>query len=252
VAPVWWLATALVGDRERSVAVARRIARSLDSPLRPLELRPLSAEAVDQLAFSLLDDEDARRLVALATRAEARLPLEVAELFTLLADLGALAQGLDGSWRFDPRIETIEVPRGLAQLLDRRIASLPPSARRLLALAAVAGPCFDLRRLARAEREDEAIVERAADTLVERWFLRPLPASWHGSRENRAGSIHLDAPFRRGFEFAQRTTRRRLLETIEPARRRRLVERLEGSSGAATLPGSGDEAGVGRLPVSRR
>lgn len=224
--PVWWLSTSLAGRRSWTVPLAARIADALGAPCQEIEVAPLSPAALAPIAWSILEDEGALRLIRILEGAGVTLPLEIAEQLTLLVDLDELALGPDGVWRLDARAEARTPVRGLGSLVARRLDQLPPTARRLLALAAVAGACFQTRWLALAEGEDEEIVARALETLVERWFLRPWQAGWQGLATAPDDELGHAAPIPLGFEFAQRTTRRLVLEAIEPARRDELVRRL--------------------------
>jgi DNA-binding SARP family transcriptional activator len=224
--PVWWLSTSLASCRSRTRRLSARIASALGASCREIEVAPLSSAALATIAWSTLEDEDALRLVRILEGAGATLPLEIAEQLTLLVDLGELSLGPEGVWRLDPRAEARAPVRGLRPLIEQRLDQLPPTARRLLALAAVAGPCFPTRGLALAEGEDEEIVARALETLVERWFLRPWHAGWHGLGTSPEDEVGHSTALPLGFEFAQRTTRRLTLASIDRVRRQELERRL--------------------------
>lgn len=232
--PLVLLATARRPARARMRALAGRLAGAFGAAVTWVPIAPLGAPSIARIAGSIVE-EDPGALAHWLRQATTGLPLELAEALALLGDLDALALRPDGSWELDGAAMEAVGSRGLPELVGARVARLPPSARRLLGLAAVAGPCFPLEALARAEGELEPVLARAVETLVERWFLRPLEERWH-----EADASSPEPSRARVFQFAQRTTRRLLLARIPAARRREMAHRIAAATRdlrrAETLP----------------
>lgn len=193
-------------------------------------IAPLGARSIARIAESIVE-EGASALARWLRRATTGLPLELTEALALLGDLEALTPRADGSWDIDAAALDAVRTRGLPELVEARVARLPPCARRLLGLAAVAGPCFPLETLARAEGELEPVLASAVETLVERWFLRPLEERWH-----EADASAPEPGRARVFQFAQRTTRRLLLARIPAARRREMAHRIAAATRGSRRP----------------
>ncbi len=145
----------------------------------------LDADAVAEAARSLVGPGSG--LGELLGRQSAGLPAAVAELVNLLRDLGSLVPGGPTGWRLvDPVAEAASFPPApLAEILEARLARLPPSARRLATLAAVAGPRFSADLLCRIEGEDPAVVDASLRLLLVRWLVRIHLGYWADSRQER-------------------------------------------------------------------
>lgn len=228
--PVALLATARRPARARMKSLVGRLAGTLGAGATWVPIAPLGARSIARIAESIVE-EGASALARWLRRATTGLPLELTEALALLGDLEALTPRADGSWDIDAAALDAVRTRGLPELVEARVARLPPCARRLLGLAAVAGPCFPLETLARAEGELEPVLASAVETLVERWFLRPLEERWH-----EADASAPEPGRARVFQFAQRTTRRLLLARIPAARRREMAHRIAAATRGSRRP----------------
>jgi len=249
---------------------------------QPAELAsggPLHALAqradVDRLLLARLEDDDiveiCRSLVGTDPthlqlaghlfRASEGLPLAVVESINSLCDLGLLVPASRRRWSLQGTPPAVEATGAeLERLVVERVERLPTSARRLLTLAAVIGPSFDVELLQRAAHEHIGVVEIAIETLLERWLLRPYARRWSKDPRERDLVLWAQGARRGGFEFAHRLLHRAVYHGLPDDRRRALhrqvadilAERhgpdggdrperiafhyLEGSAGEAALP----------------
>jgi DNA-binding SARP family transcriptional activator/tetratricopeptide (TPR) repeat protein len=100
-------------------------------PLSPADVRTLLERDV---AGGPLDEP----LLAAIAELSAGTPLYAVELFRSARESG-LAEQRDGRWQFRRGVDALDVPDGIARLIDRRISRLGPIARIVLATAAELG-----------------------------------------------------------------------------------------------------------------
>ncbi len=181
-------------------------------------------ETVDltEIARALVGPDDA--LEELLVRQSGGLPASVAELINLLWDLGCLEPGGGGHWRLtEPVAEAATFPpANLAEILEARLLRLPPSSRRLVTLAAVAGPRFDTGLLGRIEGEDPAVVEASMRLLLGRWLVRLHLGYWADSRQDRDLTLWAGSTPGARFELAHDAFRRAVYGALDVERRRLL------------------------------
>lgn len=215
-APVWMLATV------RSGAEALDLLQDLDGAAT-ITLEPLARDELQELSASLVGPAEAPLLTDLLEQRTGGNALHASTLVNLLWDLGVIEPVEDGGWHLadDPR--SIELPAGgIDELVRARISRLPPSARRLLTLAAVAGPRFEPALLGDIEGEEEVVVEASLRTLLERWLVRLSLGYWADSRRDRDMVIWAGGARRGTFEFSHGALRRTVYEALDPERRRAL------------------------------
>ncbi len=139
----------LVAFRQDEVSPDHRLRRIASSAT--LALSPFAAADIRRLAESMagrLPDEAVDLIVQLADGS----PFMATAVLQGLVEIGALIPGGEESpsretltWRVDPHaMEEVRSSRRAAVLLARRLESLPPATRRLLAVAAVLGKEFSL------------------------------------------------------------------------------------------------------------
>jgi adenylate cyclase len=130
------------------------------SGYQQLPLLPLGEAALRELLAALLGPNPA--LAPLAERIAKHAggnPFFVEELVQALAEDGSLA-GARGSYQVSKPIETLALPATVQAVLTARIDRLPEREKRVAQAAAVIGPEFDLRVLARvAELPEAELVE---------------------------------------------------------------------------------------------
>ena len=233
-----WILAAARSD-ELSASALRRLRRTAEKGGgHALDLDPLNAEDVLRAARALVGESQAEALGAALFAASDGLPLALAEAVNLLADQGALRPEWGGGWSLaDPEGLARVLPADLDELIDRRVALLPKTSRRLLGLAAVVGERFDTATLLEVDSEHPAVLEVAMRILIERWLVRPRLASWTAHRRDRDVTIWQAGARHGPFEFAQRTVRDRLAAKIAPARRRVLEAEIERVRARLEAPG---------------
>ncbi|MFW6050668.1 MAG: protein kinase domain-containing protein [Myxococcota bacterium] len=178
---------------------------ALQDGSRRMRLRGLSEREVTDLVRALFGD--APNAAALG-RAMHRLggggPLHCTELARHLVDRGVVRYD-GGSWHLPPRVDAREVPAGLAEAMDARVAALPPDALALGQALAVQGGEIPLDVCVRlADAPDEDAVFAALDALA---FEEVLLASGES------------------YRFRHDGLREALMRSLKPERRRDLHRR---------------------------
>ena len=133
--------------------------------LADLALERLSAEAV----HTLIQRVGRAQLPQLADRVVALTggnPLFVVALLQHLFEAGALYVAAGGEWALASDIP-LAIPLTMRHVIEARLRRLGPEQRRVLDLAAVIGPEFDLVLLQRASRIGEDRLLDALDALIE-------------------------------------------------------------------------------------
>jgi predicted ATPase len=190
----------------------------------------LQASDVQQIAAALVSGAGAGRLGDFLAVKSGGLPLLVTEWINLLRDEGELERDNASHWRLRPGAALESFPElDLEQLVERRLERLPPSARRLLSLAACAGPTFAAELLQTAEEEQAEVVELALELLLERWLVRLHLPYWADSRQARDAALWTAGARRGTFELAHAALRRAIYQQISPRRRQLLHQRLAGA-----------------------
>ncbi len=215
------------------------LARLREQPgVERIAVEPLGPSEVAEVARALVGPGSP--LEELLVRQSGGLPAAVAELVNLLWDLGSLEPGGPTGWRLsDPVGEAAAFPPApVAEILEARLLRLPPSARRLATLAALAGPRFGAGLLARIEGEDPAVVDASLRLLLGRWLLRLHLGYWADSREDRDLTLWAGSAPGARFELAHDAFRRVVDRSLDDDRRRL----LEGKVAAALARPGRDEA----------
>jgi class 3 adenylate cyclase/tetratricopeptide (TPR) repeat protein len=207
-----------------------------------IRLRGLGAEDVAALTGEWGDQELALIVGrALFDETEGN-PFFVAETLRHLAESGAIRQE-NGRWVADANAADFAIPEGVREVVTRRLARLPEAARRVLSVAAVMGPEFELRPLATVVDLDETSVLDALDAGVAAQVIIEMP-------EAVDRYVFAHALIRRTLHDEMSTTRRvrlhrRIAEAIEagvdgsPDRR---LAQLAYHYGEAAVAGEGEKA----------
>jgi DNA-binding SARP family transcriptional activator len=188
-------------------------------PVDIVQLGRLEANALDEIANALVPATHAPWLSELLGSWSGGLPLAVTELINFLWDEGVLVSSDSGGWTLDlERAKSCDPPADLSALIVQRFHSLPASARRLLAVAAVIGQHFDVDLLRAAGDEHLGVVEACIELMLQRWLIRQFPRTWtHTGRERDIVLFARGA--RRGvFEFAHERIRTVVLGAVNPLR----------------------------------
>lgn len=222
--PVWILLTSppLPPDRDRPG----------DGIGQAIRLQHLGEGAMREVAAALVRGPQVGELAEFLARQSAGLPLIAAEMVNLLWDLETLKPRGTGWVVTDPLAGIASFPgAAIEELVDARFQRLPPSARRLVTLAAVIGPRFDVTTLCAVEGEDPRIVEATLQLLVERWWFRLHLGYWADSRQDRDLTLWAGRARTATFEFAHEAIRRAVYGLLEPDRRQSLHRKVHGALG---------------------
>lgn len=226
-APVWVVATARPGSEGARLLGALPGAEAL-------ALEPLAHDDMAELVRALVGADGAEHLTELLGRTGGN-ALAASSLVNLLWDHGVLEPVEDGGWHVTatpvaglpagfPALPgaALDSPAAIDKMIAARVARLPPSSRRLLTLAAVAGPRFEPDLLGAIEGEEEAVIEASLRTLLERWLVRLSLGYWADSRRDRDMVMWVGGARRGTFEFAHGAVHRAIYERLDPVRRRAL------------------------------
>ncbi len=137
-----------------------------------LGLGPLTDPQLERLVTgALAGAEVAPGVVQLIARASGGLPYAAVAFLNALLAGAALRPSWHG-WVLDPaRLEAIELPGNVTELVLQRVASLTPATRRLLAAATVLGRRFDRDRLGQTLEQPPEAIDAALTEALEAGLL---------------------------------------------------------------------------------
>ena len=184
--------TALLADLRRFSGIRRVALSGLDSAA--------VVEFLEQSGGQALDNEGLLLARAVHERTAGN-PLFVSELLRHLADSGAI-RFVDERWTGGS--EPLALPDGLREVIGRRLASLGSSATRVLQVAAVVGPSFDLDVVEEAVGKGHDDIDDVLTVL------------------ERAQTAGIVSDLGNTFEFRHAVIRDVILADLTPARRQRL------------------------------
>lgn len=220
--PLWLVASTDHGSPPALGAVA-------DHPaVDRLVLTRLCDTDVEEVCRALLGPQRSHEALAHHLfRASEGLPLAMVESINALCDLGVLVPASRRRWNLDAEPTAVEAtPDDQMRLIVERVDRLPTSARRLLTLAAVIGPVFDVDLLQRAAREHIGVMEIGIELMLERWLIRQHARRWTDDPRERDLVLWAQGARRGSFEFAHPTIRRAVYEDLNPLRRRSLHRKV--------------------------
>lgn len=238
--PLWILAAydAVGLDRDHLLSQIARQAEKSGGAVTRLEVDRLEPIAAEEIAASLVGENQAMELARFLEERSAGLPLAVTELINFLWDEGVLAQETaqkPGGWRLTRPLPDVTVD-DLEELIRLRVRRLPNSTRRLASLAAVMGHGFDVQVLQEAAEEHPAVVEIGLEIVLRRWLVRQFAAAWATGRRERDIVLWARGARRGRFEFAHPRIRSALYHELNPLRRQAMhghvVTALENLRGA--------------------
>jgi len=189
-----------------------------------LTLDPLDAASMDQLVDALVPGMPPAARAKITRQAQG-IPLFAVETVRSLIDRD-IVQPVEGVYRLTGDVGELAVPDSLHALLAARLDALDPSARRLVADAAVLGTTFPAEALIAVSRRDEPSVRAELADLVRREVL----------------SVSADplSPERGSYQFAQQMLRQVAYDTL--SRRDRKARHLAVAAHLRTaFPGDGEE-----------
>ena len=204
-------------------------------PLAPVEIRAFIERDV---AESPLEEGLAASLAELSAGA----PLFAADLFRSASE-SRLIEARDGRWQFRRGVTALQVPEGIARLVERRISRMGPVARLVLAVAAELGDVVAFDDLVATGSSPDEVLD-AADAA--------LAAGLVVEREGRYAFAHplYRAALRRGLPPRDRSSVHRriaamLSRGIDP--RDRAAVRSAGERGVDLLAIAGHAASATEL-----
>lgn len=203
--------------------------RAADHPFLAVQHDLRAKGLCEEIALALLSPADvaayldarfpgapASGLRQLAARVHARTEGNALFMINMVNDLvgAGLLAWRDGRWQVDGSVDsaTDRIPTGLQALLDRRLRRLPPTTRRVLEAASVAGEEFAVTAVAAALAAEPAAVEAVCEDLAAQGTL----IADAGLAEWPDGSVSSR------YRFQHALYRRALYEGIAEARRVRL------------------------------
>ena len=237
--PVWLLVTARTAPAEEDAGAVSLLA----DPADRIEVHPLPRTALKEISAALVG-EDAAELTDFLEAHGGGWPLLCSQLVNLLWDRGILARR-DAGWALTrPAAEAVAgLPaETLEEVVRARFRELPPSARRVVALAAVAGPRFGVPLLCAVEGEDERVIEATIHLLLERWWIRLHLGYWPDSRRERDLTLWTGKSQASSFEFGHEAVRDAVHRLLGPERRQVLHDKV--LAALEHRSGSGREAKV--------
>ena len=191
-----------VGDQQRrAIAELHRTER-----VSMIRLDGLDPVAVQQMLVTAAGHELVGDMAVAAGRVHGLTggnPFFVLETLRFLAESGAIVRDGD-QWRLSDSFNLNEMPQGVREVLDLRLAQLDPAHVEVLRVAAVNGAAFDLRAVAAAVGHD---VLDAVDAATATGLVR---------EDNRFGR----------YQFVHDLLRQRLLADISSVRSTRLHWRI--------------------------
>ncbi len=199
-APVFFLATATLGELERDAPAARLIrALRIQSHASVLSLGPLSEEQVLGMIHELgqlKEDGAGRRFAHRVYEVTRGNPFYIVELLKTLFAQGLVAQDTDsGAWTTGPEVgpdesRPIPMPRTVQEAIAQRIARLPEPSRDLLATVVLAGQFCEPDLLSLVHGISRLRVASLCDELVERRLLSADTGSYRAAHALIAEVIH--------------------------------------------------------------
>lgn len=158
-------------DRRHPFAQALGVIQRETEPTR-IELRGLSASAVQGLLADLAQQEVTEEFAALLAQETAGNPFFLREVVQHLVEEGQLTH--DGNaWVLAGPLEELGVPAGVRDVIGRRMSRLPEAANSLLAVGALSEVALDLPVAARVAELDEASALDAIDAAIEAGIVQP-------------------------------------------------------------------------------
>jgi DNA-binding SARP family transcriptional activator/tetratricopeptide (TPR) repeat protein len=161
--------------RENELDLGQSLAQMLADLHRDSSVHLLSIGGLDEPAIAALVqaavgqglDERASQLVCVLGTQTAGNPFFIRELLAHVVESDII---VPGSERSSPGLAELEVPEELRQVIGQRVARLSAPARRVLSVAAVAGPTFSFALLDRVLGERPGVLD-ALDQAVAARFL---------------------------------------------------------------------------------
>jgi len=241
-APIWIVGT----YRPEEVSLTHPLTRlrqglGRDHLVNLLILKPLSSEAVEELALSLVGEEAASDFGTFLYRESEGNPFVLSEIIRTLYERGVLQKTTElGHWHITGKLDGTEVllPASVQDIILQRVGRLSEPARRLLTLAAVIGRQFDIPLLRAAAGPDAEAVDTSLDEWLTRRLVRQIGESANKrisesanrriseSRIKIQDSPIYDSQLHHSFDFSHDKIRAVVYRAATAGRRRALHQRV--------------------------
>jgi len=203
--------------RDVELEVTRPFAKVLESLLRQrlatrIALRRLPASGVDALLEAMSGRPAPASFARVVFRETEGNPFFVEEVFQHLAEEGHLFT-IEGGWRTDLHVDTLNVPEGVRLVIGRRLERLSETSRRILTTGAVLGRTFSLALLEQLESGPGGAGPDGVIDAIEEAERAHLVTPSSGGR---------DAQYMFGHELIRQT----LADALSMPRRQRLHGRI--------------------------
>ncbi len=199
-------------NEEEHLPATDRVTHALCAPPVRVPLAPLQSEALRKLVGELLGGRVDDQVADLIARRSHGRPFAAGEYVRVMLDSGLL-RPFWGEWRFDgDRLERMDLPEDLIQLVLRRSHELGPDTSPVLQAAALVGGHFQLGLLAEITGRAPSDVERALSEL------------------ERVNLVEAVSPG--NFRFMHDQVRDAFLSSLSAEERRRLHQRIADSLSA--------------------
>ena len=139
-----------------------------------LALRGLSAEEIGAFVQASADAEASPELTSAISELTDGTPLLVCELWRDLRE-SAGVEVADGGVRLTRPVAEVRGPERIREVVQQRLSRLPPETSRMIELAAVTGPRFELRLVAAAAGLDQAALTEAVVLAARDGIIEELP-----------------------------------------------------------------------------
>ncbi len=141
-----------------------------------LALRGLSTEEVGAFVHASADADASPELTSAISELTDGTPLLVCELWRDLRE-SAGVEVADGGVRLSRPVAEVRGPERIRDVVQQRLSRLSPETSRMIELAAVTGPRFELRLIAAAAGLDQAALTEAVVDAARDGIIEELPAS---------------------------------------------------------------------------
>ncbi len=241
--PIWVVASCRPEGVDRDHPLNRIFRRAEKEGMATrLELERLEPEALEEVAESLVGEDQAPELARFLEERSGGLPLGVSEVINYLWDEGILSSRKTGRWGVSGSLAELDLPSDLDELIRLRIRRLPNSTRRLATLAAMIGQSFDVHLLQEAADEHVIVVEVGLEIMLKRWLIRQFAHQWTSTRREQDIVLWARGARRGSFEFSHKRIRSAVHGELNPLRRHAMhgqlaeaLERLRGGKDCEAL-----------------